>query len=282
MIFASRRRLLCRSRRLRQPRLLPSKASMGCSRVHCWQKRCSAPSTTSTLARWWNSQILLRRLNSRSRSRSEWHPGTRHRMLWPSISPLALRLLQGGRMWAGAAAAAGMPGRLDPPSAPSRLERASCWDQGSLQCGAGVCSLRWTVSASAFQPHCRPYGSPPALGGADAAVALAGAAAAWPACVPPPFPLGGSSCGSSPSSLMACRKSRHKSSDGSPCSRTPTSGSGAAAISGDILVYQYRYLADHVRRCAEPRDRSLDCCRRSFGPGEGCEAAGLSLDTHGG
>lgn len=116
----------------------------------------------------------------------------------------------------------------------------------------GVCSLRWTVSASAFQPHCRPYGSPPALGGADAAVALAGAAAAWPACVPPPFPLGGSSCGSSPSSLMACRKSRHKSSDGSPCSRTPTSGSGAAAISGDILR-ERRDRARHDLEIPQPQ-----------------------------
>eukprot|EP00951_Prasinocladus_malaysianus_P042234 scaffold508805_cov48-Prasinocladus_malaysianus.AAC.1 len=49
---------------------------MGCSLVHCWQKRCWMPSTMTLSMRWCIVQILWRRLNP------DWdstlHPGTRH------------------------------------------------------------------------------------------------------------------------------------------------------------------------------------------------------------
>src|SRR5438105_366216 len=51
---------------------------MAAYRLHCWQKRCSWPVTTTTGVLECASQTLCRRWYSRHRVRSDRHPSTEH------------------------------------------------------------------------------------------------------------------------------------------------------------------------------------------------------------
>jgi hypothetical protein len=78
-------------------------------RLHCWQKRCSWPATTTTGVLECASQTLCRRWYSRHRLRSERHPSTEHAST-PAPPPAARDLLPapaapaGRALWARPAA----------------------------------------------------------------------------------------------------------------------------------------------------------------------------------
>jgi len=72
------RRCPMRSSLKRQLRLLLSKSSTGCRRLHCWQKRSCSPSCMTTGALAWKSQIRYRKLRVFMLATDSLQPWTLH------------------------------------------------------------------------------------------------------------------------------------------------------------------------------------------------------------